>query len=220
MKAVIYEQFGGAEKLRMADLPIPKPAENEVQIKIHYTSVNPVDWKIREGFLSGRFPHQFPLTPGWDAAGTITSVGKGVKNFKVGDEVFAYCRKATFNEGTYAEYICFEAINVAKKPTNISFAEAAGIPLAGLTSWQALFDVGQLTKGQTVLIHAGAGGVGSLAIQLAKWCGANVITTVSQKNVDYVKALGADLIIDYQKDDYSTVCRKNFPKGLIWSSTC
>lgn len=214
MKAVIYEQFGGAEKLRMADLPIPKPAENEIQIKIRYAAVNQVDWKIREGFLSGRLPYQFPLTPGWDAAGVVTAVGKGVKNFKLEDEVYAYCRKQVLTDGTYAEYICSDITFVAKKPKNIGFAEAAGIPLAGLTAWQALFDVGQLTQGQTVLIHAGSGGVGSLAIQFAKWKGATVITTVSKKNIDYVKDLGADVVIDYQNESYAEECQNKFPKGL------
>ncbi|MCB1113319.1 MAG: NADP-dependent oxidoreductase [Chlamydiia bacterium] len=214
MKAVVYEQFGGAEKLRMADLPIPKPADNEVQIRIHYTSVNPVDWKIREGFLSGRLPYEFPLTPGWDAAGVVTAVGKNVKHLKEDDEVYAYCRKDTVHEGTYAEYICFDAEHVALKPKKCSFAEAAAMPLTALTSWQALFDIGQLKKGQICLIHAGAGGVGSFAIQLAKWAGAEVITTCSQENFDYVKKLGATLAIDYHKDDFSEVIKKKYPKGI------
>lgn len=214
MKAVIIEQFGGAEKLRMADLPVPAPAPNEVQIKIRYTSVNPVDWKIREGLLSGRLPHQFPLIPGWDASGVISAVGKESKHFHIGDEVYAYCRKETVKEGTYAEYIAVDAASVAKKPKNISFAEAASIPLVCLTAWQALFNVGHLKKGQTVLIDAGAGGVGSFAIQLAKWAGAKVITTVSEKNVDYVKSLGADVIIDYRKENVFERCKKEFPKGL------
>lgn len=214
MKAVVYEQFGGAEKLRMADLPIPKPAENEVQIRIHYASVNPVDWKIREGFFSGRLPYEFPLTPGWDAAGVVTAVGKNVKNLKVDDEVYAYCRKDKVCEGTYAEYICFNAENVARKPKNASFAESAAMPLAALTSWQALFDVGHLKKGQVVLIHAGAGGVGSFAIQMAKWAGAEIITTCGSQNVDYVKKLGASLVIDYHKDDFYEVIKKKYPKGI------
>lgn len=214
MKAVIIEQFGGAEKLRMADIPTPKPGPNEVQIRIRYTSVNAVDWKIREGLLSGRLDHQFPITPGWDAAGIISALGSGVKSFKLNDEVFAYCRKNIVRDGTYAEFITVDAVNVAKKPKNISFAEAAGIPLAGLTAWQALFDVGKLAKGQTVLIHAGAGGVGSLAIQFAKWAGAKVITTVSDKNIDYVKDLGASLVIDYHKDNFYDLVKKEFPKGI------
>lgn len=214
MKAVIIEQFGGAEKLRMADLPIPVAAPNEVQIRIRYTSVNPVDWKIREGLFSGRFSHQFPIIPGWDACGVVSAVGKEVKDFKVGDEVYGYCRKDTVKEGTYAEFITFDASNIAKKPKNCSFAEAASIPLAGLTAWQALFNVGHLKKGQTVLIHAGAGGVGSFAIQLAKWAGAKVITTVSEKNIDYAKELGADMVIDYKKENFYDRCKKEFPRGI------
>lgn len=214
MKAVTISQFGGPEELHLSSVPIPKPAPHEVQIQIEYTAVNPVDWKVREGYLSKRLPHHFPLIPGWDAAGKISSVGSSVKNFKVGDEVYAYCRKDTVEEGTYAQFITVAAENVARKPKNINFAEAASIPLAGLTAWQALFDVGKLQKGQTALIHAGAGGVGSLAIQLAKWAGAKVITTASQDKADYVKKLGADLIIDYQNENFVDRIKKACPKGI------
>jgi NADPH2:quinone reductase len=214
MKAITVESFGGIEKLHIADLPKPKIAENEVLIKINYTSVNPVDWKLREGYLKDRIPTVFPFVPGWDAAGTIAEVGKAVKDFKVGDEVYAYCRKEKIHDGTYAEYINVEAANVAKKPKNIGFNEAASIPLVALTAWQALFDFGKLEKGQTILIHAGAGGVGSLAIQLAKYFGAKVITTASLGNTDYVKKLGADLVIDYNNEAFVDIIKKAYPKGI------
>src|SRR5437870_2427248 len=138
MKAIAIKDFGGVEKLTVTDLPKPEPAVNELLIEVRYTAVNPVDWKIREGHLKERLPHKFPLIPGWDAAGIVSAVGSNVKNFKPGDEVFAYCRKPTVQWGTYAEYITFDAELVAHKPKNINFAQAAAIPLVGLTAWQSL----------------------------------------------------------------------------------
>lgn len=202
MKAMVIESFGDVNELKLIDVPNPKPKENEVLIHIEYASVNPVDWKIREGLLKSRMPHEFPLIPGWDASGVVKEIGSNVHNLKPGDEVFAYCRKPIIKEGTYAEYICFDASQVAKKPKNINFAEAAAIPLAALTAWQALFDVIKLKKGQTILIHAGAGGVGGFAVQFAKHIGATVITTCSEANHSYVKRLGADFCIDYKKEDF------------------
>jgi NADPH:quinone reductase-like Zn-dependent oxidoreductase len=214
MKAMVIEKFGHAEQLHLGDIPTPQPAENEVQIQILYTAVNPVDWKIREGLMKNFLPHEFPLILGWDAAGTVKSVGKNVKKFKAGDEVYAYCRKPIVQWGTYAEYVCFDADNIALKPKNINFSQAAAIPLAGLTAWQALFDFAKLKKGETILIHAGAGGVGSLAIQFAKYAGAKVITTASRQNHDYVKKLGADYAIDYQSSNFVDEVKKLLPDGL------
>lgn len=208
MKAMVIEAFGGPEVLHFQDISTPHPHEHEVSIEVHYTSVNPVDWKIREGYLKSRLPHQFPLILGWDAAGVIAEVGSNVRNFKVGDPVYAYCRKPVIQEGTYAEYVCFDAAHVALKPSTISFAEAASIPLAGLTAWQALFDFCHLQENQSVLIHAGAGGVGSFAIQFAKLKNAIVYTTCSSRNFDYVKSLGADHIIDYTKEDFAEVIKE------------
>jgi 2-desacetyl-2-hydroxyethyl bacteriochlorophyllide A dehydrogenase len=214
MKAITIEGFGGVDKLQMKDLPIPKPGDTEVQFLVLYSGVNPVDWKIREGLLQKRLPHEFPLIPGWEAAGKITAIGKNVKNFKVGDEVFAYCRKPIIKWGTYAEYVCADAGQVALKPKNINFAQAAAIPLTSLTAWQALFDAAKLRKGETILIHAGAGGVGGLAIQFAKNAGAKVITTASQKNHSYVKKLGADHVIDYTKENFVEAVKKLAPGGV------
>lgn len=214
MKAMVIESFGDVEKLHLDQVPTPQPADHEVQIQILYTGVNPVDWKIREGYLKNRLPHEFPIILGWDAAGIVTAVGKNVKKFKKGDEVFAYCRKPTVKWGTYAEYTCFDADNVSLKPKNISFAQAAALPLAGLTAWQALFDFAKLKKGETILIHAGAGGVGGLAIQFAKNAGAHVITTASTANHDYVKKLGADHAIDYRKTDFGKELKKIAPQGV------
>lgn len=213
MKAILLEEFGGAEKLKLKEIPTPQPADDEVQIQIAYTSVNPVDWKIREGLLKGRLPHEFPVVPGWDASGTVTAIGKKVKRFRAGDEVFAYCRKPTIHLGTYAEFVCFEANNVVLKPKNITFAQAAAVPLTALTAWQALFDTAHLKAGETILIQAGAGGVGGMAIQLAKNKGAKVYTTASRQNHDYVKKLGAEAVFDYHQD-FTNELKKLAPQGV------
>ena len=214
MKAIAYNEFGEVDRLKLIEVETPVPNENEVLIKIEHTSVNPVDWKIRKGFLKDMMPHHFPLIPGWDASGTIESMGKSVSDFKVGDKVYAYCRKPEVQWGTYAEFIAVDAKNVAIAPINISSAQAASIPLVGLTAWQALFDFCKLKKGQTILIHAGAGGVGSLAIQFAANVGAEVITTASEKKESYVRELGSKHVIDYRKDDFETVVNEGFPAGI------
>lgn len=213
MKAVVIDQFGSIENLHQVECPIPQPEDDEVQIQILYASVNPVDWKICEGRLQGRLPHEFPITPGWDASGIVTEAGRNVKNLKVGDEVYAYCRKPVIHDGTYAEYICFDAEHVALKPKNLSFAEAASIPLAGLTAWQAL-ETANLKKGETILIQAGAGGVGSLAISFAKIAGAKIYTTASKSHHDYVRKLGADVAIDYTKESFVEALKKLEPQGI------
>lgn len=212
MKAIVFDHFGG--ELHQADLPIPQPSDNEVQIRIKYSGVNPVDYKIREGLLEKRMEHGFPLIPGWDASGVISAVGKNVKDFKVGDEVFAYIRKPIIQQGTYAEYVTFEAENVAPKPKNLSFAQAAAIPLVALTAWQALFDVAQLKSGETVFIPAGAGGVGSLAIPLAKHAGSTIYSTASAKNHEYVHKLGAKEVIDYSTEDFVKKMQEFVPGGV------
>ena len=214
MKAVTYDQFGGTDMLKIREYPTPEPRENEVLIKIENASVNPVDWKIREGLLKERMPHKFPIIPGWDAAGKIAKVGKSVKDYKVGDEVYAYTRKDTIQEGTYAEYIAVPADFVSIKPKKTNFAQAAALPLVALTAWQALFDVAKLKKGQTVLIQSGSGGVGSLAIQLAKYAGCKVYTTTSQSNFDYVKKFKPDRIIDYKNENFVDVIKKESPEGI------
>lgn len=213
MKALTIKDFGGVEKLAIQEVPTPLPNDDEVQIQVIYAAVNPVDWKIREGYFKNKLPHEFPLILGWDASGIVSAVGRNVKNFKVGDEVYAYCRKPLIQWGTYAEFVCMDADKVALKPKNINFAQASAIPLVGLTAWQALFDSAKLKKGETVLIHAGAGGVGSMAIQFAKNAGARVLTTASPINHDYVKKLGADEAIDYKKDMIAQI-KKLAPEGV------
>jgi NADPH2:quinone reductase len=214
MKAMVIDCFGGAEQLHLEEMPTPKPADNEVLIEVCYAAVNPVDWKIREGHLKGLIPHEFPIILGWDASGTIADVGKNVSGFHKGDEIFAYCRKPIVKWGTYAEFVSFDAANIALKPKNISFAQAAAIPLAGLTAWQALFDFAHLKAGESILIHAGAGGVGGLAIEFARQAGAKIYTTASQENHGYVKKLGAHVPIDYRRDNFVAKIRSLEPQGI------
>ncbi|MBU3180867.1 NADP-dependent oxidoreductase [Clostridium psychrophilum] len=167
---------------------------------MHATSINPIDWKVRGVTLKEMMPFTFPLILGWDAAGIVTNVGKNVSSLKIGDRVFT--RPATTSNGTYAEYITVAEDLVVKIPANIKFDEAASIPLAGETAWQCLVDIGEIKSGDHVLIHAGAGGVGSLAIQIAKSFGAYVTTTGSSKNESLLKSLGADKVINYEKTDF------------------
>jgi NADPH:quinone reductase-like Zn-dependent oxidoreductase len=195
MKAVCIHEYGGPDVLRLEDAPIPVPAAGEVLIRVHAAGINPVDWKIREGRLQGRVEHRLPLILGWDVAGVIEALGPGVTQFKIGDAVYA--RPDIARDGGYAEYIAVRASEVALKPKSLDFIHAAAVPLAGLTAWQALFDAAKLAAGQRILIHAGAGGVGSFAVQFAHWKGARVIATASARNADLVRSLGADEVIDY-----------------------
>lgn len=169
MKAVVINQYGSKDELIEQDVTLPELKEHQVLVKEHATSINPIDWKLREGYLKQMFDWPFPIILGWDVAGVITEVGSGVTDWKVGDKVFA--RPETTRFGTYAEETIVDDTLLAKIPENVSFEEAAAVPLAGLTALQALFDHGKLQKGEKVLIHAGAGGVGTYAIQLAKQAG-------------------------------------------------
>jgi NADPH2:quinone reductase len=211
---MVIEAFGGPERLKAAEIPTPAAEAEEVLIAVACASVNPVDWQIREGMLADMFPHSFPLVPGWDAAGTVSAVGRNADRFKSGDKVFAYCRKPQVQFGTYCEYVAVHESAVALMPGNLGFAEAATVPLAGLTAWQSLFDTAKLSAGEKILIHAGSGGVGSLAIQLAKHAGATVYTTARAVNHDYVRGLGADTAIDYTKENFVDVLRKREPAGI------
>ncbi len=214
MKAIIVEKFGDLDQVTLGDIPTPEPAANEIQIQVNYAAINPVDWKICAGLLRDRMPYEFPITLGWDVAGSISKMGKDVSQFKIGDEVFAYARKAKIKEGTLAEYVCLDANSVALKPSKLNLKEAASIPLTGLTAWQALFEAAKLTSHETILIQAGAGGVGSMAIQFAKQHQATVITTASANKLTYVKQLGADIAIDYHQENFVTRIKELFPQGI------
>lgn len=200
MKAIRIHEFGGPEVLKFEDAPKPIAAADEVVIKIFATSINPVDWKIREGAEKDKFPTNFPLIPGWDVSGEIEEVGSDIKNFRIGDEV--YSRPDVTKNGTYAEYVAVKADQVNAKPKSIDHDKAAAVPLAGLTAWQGLFDHGHLEAGQKVLIHGASGGVGTFAVQFAKWKGAYVIGTASADNIEFLKQLGADEVIDYKNEKF------------------
>ncbi|WP_017186128.1 NADP-dependent oxidoreductase [Alkalibacillus haloalkaliphilus] len=203
MKAIVINEYGRKEQLQEQEVTKPTPGDGQVLVKQHATSINPIDWKLREGYLKEMVPMEFPLILGWDSAGVVEEVGEGVTDFKVGDRVFT--RPQLTNRGTYAEYIVTEADILAHIPENISFNEAASVPLTALTAWQCLFDFADLQEGQKVLVHAGAGGVGVMAIQLAKNAGAYVATTASTKNVEFLQSLGADEVIDYKKENFYDV---------------
>ncbi|MEO6837187.1 MAG: NADP-dependent oxidoreductase [Ginsengibacter sp.] len=200
MKAIQIHQFGGPEVLKYEEVPRPSPAADEVLIKVYASGVNPIDWKIRAGLAQKKFPVLLPLIPGWDVSGEIEEVGSNILNFKKGEEV--YCRPEPTRNGTYAEYVVVKANQVNTKPKSISHDKAAAVPLAGLTAWQGLFDFGKLEAGQKVLIHAASGGVGTFAVQFAKWKGAYVIGTASEENIDFLFELGADEVIDYKTEQF------------------
>ncbi|MDJ0784421.1 MAG: NADP-dependent oxidoreductase [Desulfosarcinaceae bacterium] len=202
MKACYIEQFGDRSRLTIGELPTPQPAAGEVRIRIHAAGVNPVDWKIREGYLNDLFPHHFPLIPGWDLAGEIDSLGPDTSRFKPGDAVYAYARKPEVQHGTYAEYITLPEAYVARKPANLDMIEAASIPLTCLTAYQSLFDAGALQRGQSVFILGASGGVGSAAVQLARHRGARVAALASGRNAAYLTQLGAEKTIDYERGDF------------------
>lgn len=203
MKAIVIENYGHADELHEQDVPKPTINDNQILIQQYATSINPIDWKLREGYLKDGFNFEFPIILGWDSAGVVAEVGKNVSQFKVGDRVFS--RPATTAQGTYAEFVAVEESRVAKIPENVSFEEAASVPLAGLTAWQCLVDFSAIKKGDKVLIHAGSGGVGSFAIQFAKHFGAYVATTASGKNESLVKELGADRFINYKEENFNEV---------------
>ena len=195
MKAVRIHSYGGPQVLVEENVPMPKPSSGEVLIEVHAAGVNPIDWKVREGYAKEWLRHKLPLILGWDVSGVVKELGSGVKGFKKGDEV--YGKLDTGHDGAYAEYTVTHTENIALKPRTLDHVHAASIPIAALTAWQSLFDLANLSAGQTVLIHAAAGGVGHFAVQFSKWKGAKVIGTASARNEEFVKKLGADMVIDY-----------------------
>ncbi|MEV4435723.1 NADP-dependent oxidoreductase [Streptomyces sp. NPDC049585] len=191
MKAVSYRAYGGPEALEYGELPRPKVAPDSVLIEVRAAAVNPVDWKAQAGYLDPLLDAVFPVVPGWDVSGVVVEQGVDAPEFAVGDEVIGYVRKDVLSGGTFAEYVAAPVRTLARKPANLTFEQAAGLPLAGLTAYQSLraADVGE---GDTVLVHAAAGGVGSLGVQLARHLGARVIGTASERNHDYLRSLGAE----------------------------
>ncbi|BBI99969.1 oxidoreductase [Ferrigenium kumadai] len=206
MKAVRIHAYGNADVLKYEDAPLPDVAPNDVLVQVVAASVNPVDWKIREGYLQQMISYQFPLTLGWDVSGVVDAVGSKVTRFKVGDAVFS--RPDIRRNGTYAEYVAIREDELALKPGTISHVEAATLPLAGIAAWEAIVTTAKVTAGQRVLIHAASGGVGSIAVQLAKSRGAYVIATTSEKNRALVRSIGADEVIDYRVLKFEEVARE------------
>lgn len=201
MKTAYIEHYGKIDTVKLGEQPKPQIQADDILIHVHAASINPVDLRILEGEFKAILPVKFPFILGNDLAGTIVEVGSQIKNFKVGDAVYA----KTDQNGSFAEYVTVKEASIALKPKNISMEQAASLPLVALTAWQALVELAQLKQGQKVLIHAGSGGVGTIAIQLAKQLGATVATTTSGKNISWVKELGADIIIDYKSTNFEDV---------------
>ncbi|SFO61586.1 alcohol dehydrogenase [Variovorax sp. OK605] len=205
MKAFVLERYGKKRALRLTDMPTPELRDDEVLVEVHAAGVNLLDAKIRDGEFKLILPYRLPLVLGHDVAGVVVQVGRRVQQFRLGDEVFA--RPDDFRIGTFAEFVAVKEASLALKPKGLKMAEAASIPLVGLTAWQALVEKAKLKKGQKVFIQAGSGGVGTFAIQLAKHLGATVATTTSTANVELVKSLGADVVIDYKTQDFEALLR-------------
>lgn len=205
MQAIVIEAYGSSDQLIEKEVPIPTIKDNQVLVELHATSINPIDWKLREGYLQKNLPFEFPIILGWDAAGIIKNVGTNVTNFQIGDRVFA--RPETTAGGTYAEFTAIDENLLAKMPENLSFEEAASVPLTGLTAWQCLVDFSDIKSGDNVLIHAGSGGVGNFAIQIAKSFGAYVASTASGKNEKFLEELGVDEFINYKDENFEEILK-------------
>ena len=203
MKAMVVHEYGGPEVLKLEDVPRPEPKENEALVRVIASGVNPVDSLIVSGKYAKEFGTHVPLTPGYDVAGVVEQTGAKIMKLKVGDGVYGYLLWG----GGYAEYAVATEGEAAIKPKSLSYSEAASVPLVVLTAWQALIDAAKLSSGQTVLIHGGSGGVGTMAIQIAKARGARVIATASTANQDLLKELGADVAVDYTKEKFEDVAK-------------
>ncbi len=208
MKAVQINEYGGNEVVEINEnAPEPTVSQGHLLIEVYAAGVNPVDWKIREGYMRQMVPLKFPATLGGDFSGIVAEVGKGVPGFKKGDEIYGQASIIRDGSGSFAEFASADVNTTAHKPENISHVEAAALPLTGVSAWQALVDHIGLSRGKNILIHGGAGGIGSIAIQLARYLGANVASTVSAKDVQYVKELGADKVIDYKNQSFEDMLR-------------
>jgi NADPH:quinone reductase-like Zn-dependent oxidoreductase len=204
MRAATYDRFGGPEVLEVRDVDDPPVGPDTVLVRTAATSVNPVDWKVREGYLQGAFPHHLPIIPGWDVAGVVEAVGPAVvTGLEVGDEVWGYVRRDDVKFGTAAELVPAPQRTVARKPGALELREAAAVPLAGLTAYQALAEALDVGRGDRVLVHAAAGGVGQFAVQIAAALGAEVVGTGSPRNHDRLRELGCSEVIDYREGPVS-----------------
>lgn len=206
MQAVRFHAYGNPEVLVLEEVPQPQPGPGEVLIRVQAAGVNPLDWKVRAGHVKDWLPHQLPLIPGWDVSGVIEAVGPDVAGFQTGDPVIGMLDFK--RDGAYAEYVAAGTGNLAPKPASLAPDQAAAVSLASLTAWQSLFEIAGLDSGQTVLIHAAAGGVGHFAVQFARWKGARVIGTASAQNAPFLQELGADEVIDYRSTGFEDEVRE------------
>ncbi|MEJ2688466.1 MAG: NADP-dependent oxidoreductase [Deltaproteobacteria bacterium] len=206
MKAIRIHQYGGPEQLVLEEAPRPEIGDDEVLVRVWAAGVNPVDWKVRQGYLSEFLGHHLPLIPGWDFAGLVDLVGAEVRTLQPGDRVYGLADLS--RDGSYAEYIAVKASSVAPMPASLCFEEAAAVPLTALTAWQALFDQAGLAAGQKVLVHGAAGGVGHFAVQFANWCGAHVVGTASGRHRKFLDRIGVHEVIDYTAERFEERVRE------------
>lgn len=204
MLAARIHEYGGPEVLRIDEVAKPSPGPRDVLVRVRAAAVNPIDWKVRSGAQRGVMRYRLPWILGLDVSGVVEARGERVTRFEVGDEVWS--SPTHRRPGTYAEYVCIDEREAAKKPKNVSHEEAASIPLIGLTAYQCVVEAGALRAGQRALVHAGSGGVGTFAVQLAKHLGAHVVTTCSARNADFVRSLGAHEVVDYTKGSFADAC--------------
>lgn len=214
MRALVIDGFGGPDQLRVADVPTPRPGAGEVLVEVAYAGMNPADWKCREGWLASFFDYRFPFVLGFDVAGTVVALGEGVTAVAVGDRVAGYTRQGIGEWGSYAQYAAVWADAVVTLPPHVDLAEAAALPTAGITAWEAVFASGEITEGSRVLVHGGSGGVGTFAVQIARDAGARVAATCRAENADYVRGLGAELVIDYRTESVPDAVRAWAPDGV------
>ena len=214
MFAMIMNETGGPEVLQYGEIDTPEAGPGEIRIRVAYAGVNPADWKNRQGMLAVFRPYVFPYVLGFDAAGVVDQLGEGVEGFAPGDRVFTPTNHGQGAQGSYAEYVIASADRVAHVPTGLGFAEAAAMPVAALTAWQALSHGGGIETGQQVLVHGGAGGLGGFAVQFARLAGARVAATCGTPNVDYLRDLGVERVIDYRTEDLAVAVSAWAPSGV------
>ncbi|MDZ7680283.1 MAG: NADP-dependent oxidoreductase [Fodinibius sp.] len=220
MKAAYFEEFGELDQIQTGTLDRPEPGEGEVLVRVKSAGVNPVDAAVARGMLNEVIPAQFPAIPGWDMAGVVETRGHAARRFEQGDQVYAYARRPIVQHGTFAEYVAIPESYLARKPESISMEASGGIPLVGLTAYQSLFQFGNLQEGQTLLVLGGSGGVGTMAIQLAKWAGATVIGVASESNHEYMQELGADETLNYSIGDVGKAVEAVAPNGVDFILHC
>lgn len=208
MKAAQIDRYGTKNVVTINDIPSPQVSDGKILLEIHAASANPIDWKIRDGILKDVMPVQFPFTLGFDVSGVVLEVGAGVEHFKKGDEVYGQAGVFNGGSGSFAQIALADTSTLAPKPALLSDAEAASLPLTAVSAWQALVDHLDLKKGQKILIHGGAGGIGTFAIQIAKHLGAEVATTVGTKDREYARTLGADTVIDYKQEQFEQMLKE------------